>query len=271
MWWIFGIGLLLLVVLGLAGRAQSNFTSSVQQGIEQIEKTPPTRLPDLDELPPLIRTYLERSGVDVGQTYSATQLRQEGTIKLQQEGDWREFEARQWFAVDRPAFLWAPSMPMPVGSVKGVDRLDGEEGRLEMRLFGIVPVANEGGSQILKAQLLRYIAELPWAPQAFAINDEISFEQLDDRTVRATAEVGEVSATIEIFFDDEGDIVRVETDERPWQQEDGSYTPMPWGGTFADYREFDGIRVPTDVEVYWELPDGRYTYFRADVTNFGSR
>jgi hypothetical protein len=39
------------------------------------------------------------------------------------------------------------------------------------------------------------------------------------------------------------------------------------GGHFADYQTFGAIRVPTSAETYWELPEGRYVYWRGTVTS----
>ena len=43
--------------------------------------------------------------------------------------------------------------------------------------------------------------------------------------------------------------------------------PTPWGGDFGDYEMIGGIRIPRRGEAYWELPQGRYVYFRGRVTS----
>ena len=40
-----------------------------------------------------------------------------------------------------------------------------------------------------------------------------------------------------------------------------------WQGECADYREFDGLRVPTSARVSWLLKDGPFEYFRIQVTD----
>jgi hypothetical protein len=45
------------------------------------------------------------------------------------------------------------------------------------------------------------------------------------------------------------------------------WLPTPWGGRFRDYATLGGVRVPTTGEAYWELPEGRYVYWRARVTS----
>jgi hypothetical protein len=47
--------------------------------------------------------------------------------------------------------------------------------------------------------------------------------------------------------------------------DDGS-VPTPWRGVFSDHGELGGVRVPRRAEVAWELPEGRFTYWRAEVT-----
>lgn len=45
------------------------------------------------------------------------------------------------------------------------------------------------------------------------------------------------------------------------------WVPRPWGGHFGDYQALGGIRIPTSGEAYWELPEGRYVYWRGTVTS----
>ena len=45
-----------------------------------------------------------------------------------------------------------------------------------------------------------------------------------------------------------------------------STRPATWRGRFGDYGVLGGVRIPTSAEVWWELPEGRFTYFRGAVT-----
>ncbi len=44
----------------------------------------------------------------------------------------------------------------------------------------------------------------------------------------------------------------------------------PWSGVFGEYREFNGVRLPTTGEVSWLLSDGPFTYFRGRVTGWSA-
>jgi hypothetical protein len=45
-----------------------------------------------------------------------------------------------------------------------------------------------------------------------------------------------------------------------------TFTPRRWGGDFDEYRDFAGTRVPAFGEAWWELPEGRFVYWRGRVT-----
>ncbi len=40
-----------------------------------------------------------------------------------------------------------------------------------------------------------------------------------------------------------------------------------WGGSFGDYSVLGGIRIPTQAEARWELPDGPFVYWRGRITS----
>jgi len=43
--------------------------------------------------------------------------------------------------------------------------------------------------------------------------------------------------------------------------------PTRWGGELGEYRVLDGMRMPTRGEVYWDLPEGRFAYWRGEITS----
>jgi uncharacterized protein DUF6544 len=39
-----------------------------------------------------------------------------------------------------------------------------------------------------------------------------------------------------------------------------------WGGEFGEYTDFGGTRLPAFGEAWWELPEGRFVYWRGRIT-----
>lgn len=258
-----GILVVFALLFGVALWVRMTFLGSLAKHAEEIETTEAVTYDEPSDLPPLVRTYLERVGVEEGSSAGHVFFEQRGQMKLSSGDEWTDFTAEQWMAVGRSAFLWWPTMAMPVGSVVGTDRLDGDA-QLEMRIFGVIPVARDSSPGLIEGELARYLAELPWNPAALAGNDALEFEQVDDQHVRVTASESGVTSSVTLGFNEAGDIVSSYAEERP-RDSSPDAERHPWGGEFSDYREFDGIRVPARGEVYWELPEGRRTYWKGEI------
>jgi hypothetical protein len=72
-------------------------------------------------------------------------------------------------------------------------------------------------------------------------------------------------AAVRLDFDAAGDVVACSASGRP-RMEGKRVVERPFGGRLWDYAELGGVRLPTRCEVHWDLPEGRYPYFRARIT-----
>ena len=75
---------------------------------------------------------------------------------------------------------------------------------------------------------------------------------------------------VRLEFDEAGDVRAAGTPARPRDTPSGP-VPTPWGGEYADYRTFGGLRIPVRAEVHWDLPEGRWVWWRGEVTEVALR
>jgi hypothetical protein len=115
---------------------------------------------------------------------------------------------------------------------------------------------------------MRYLAELPWVPQAIGSNPELSWRELEDGSIEVSTLVGGRAASVRLTLDDAG-LIRSASGLRPLLAGRTS-VETPFLGSFGDYVELGGIRVPGSAEVSWELPEGPFTYWRGEVTSLAS-
>ena len=84
---------------------------------------------------------------------------------------WRPFIAEQVISVHEPGFVWLARMQAaPLLYAHILDCYVGGEGLLEVRLFGSLRLARAAGPQASRGELMRYLAELAWAPHAMLHN-----------------------------------------------------------------------------------------------------
>jgi hypothetical protein len=218
-------------------------------------------------LPPAAVAYLERTAADTGSCPERVRITQTGQMFRAPGATGLAFHARQELATREVAFIWRARFPVArVAWLDVIDRLEDGEGAMDVRLLGVLRLRRSGGRNVSKGQVMRYLAELPWVPHAIERNPSLAWRELDEHAVEVATRVGSERVAVRIDFDAAGDVARITAPDRP-RGVGGDSVETPWGGTFADYTTLGGIRVPTRAEVFWELPDGVFTYWRGNVTS----
>ena len=219
-----------------------------------------------DRLPKLVRSYLERVLPKGANVPAQLRITQRGKMHMKPGGRATRFTATERFAVDRVAFVWVARFPiLPAVSLKVLDSYANGVGTLRVRALGM-PVQTRAGPEMAVSEAYRYLAELPWVPHAMLTNEHLHWRDVDDRHVEVTTRVADEQPTVRLDFDAAGDIVRSSADGRP-RDTGGTLRPTRWGGDFSDYVTLGGIRMPAAGEVYWDLPAGRFVYWRARITS----
>lgn len=123
-------------------------------------------------------------------------------------------------------------------------------------------MAHAEGPKADAGEVQRFLAELPWSPFSILNNSRLRFRELEGGDVQVWVE-GLESATVDLLFDSHGDIVGA----RAIRPKDEALTP--WEGSFYEYKEFQGIRVPSGGEVAWLLPEtGSWTDWKGHVDSY---
>ncbi|MBA2297012.1 MAG: hypothetical protein H0W14_03110 [Actinobacteria bacterium] len=98
-----------------------------------------------------------------------------------------------------------------------------------------------------------------------AHNHELEWREVDKTTVEAATTVAGARLAVLLHFDGAGDVIAVSCEVRP-RALGKSSIETPWVGEFSNYGVLGGVRVPTRAEVRWDLPEGPFVYFRAQLT-----
>jgi hypothetical protein len=126
-------------------------------------------------------------------------------------------------------------------------------------------LANAAGPEVDQAALTRYLSEMPWFPSAF-LRDWVTWEAIDDATVRVSMVDGELRASGTLTIDPEGRLVQFQTERHAFV--DGRFELRPWTTPAYGYGEFEGLRLPVRGAAVWTLPDGSsFPYIDVELTN----
>lgn len=220
-----------------------------------------------DRLPDAVRKLAERLGCDASKTVTHVELRQTGEMRADKSSKWMAFKAHQTIDTKRCAFDWT-ARAAPFGVMRIKDAFDAENGALSVSLFGVLPIMRARQSADLACgELVRYLAELPWAPDAVLQNRALSWRVVGDDHLKVSATSGDVGAEIDITLDADGLIEQVFAKDRP-RAVGRDFKQQPWRGVFFDYQRRDGRLVPHRAEVGWMENGGVETVWRGELVDW---
>lgn len=183
-------------------------------------------------------------------------------MRLAPSKPWMPFTAVQTMSSRDIEFKWRAKFKI-ARLIPGIviDCFENGVGQLDAWILWFFHIAHAKGHKVDQSQIQRYLAEVVWCPMALLENNSLRFQELSD-TVRISA-CDDSSSYVDLIFNSDCDIVGVKTLTRYRDQEQ-----QPWEGRFADYKVFEGVRLPTFGEVWWDTPDGPFVYWRGNVTAF---
>jgi hypothetical protein len=216
-------------------------------------------------LPEPAKRYLRYAGVVGRPMVDTVRVRQACRMRPAPHGISFPLVAEQWYAVEPPGFIWDATVAVAgIPVVRGRDGyLDGK-GMMTIKVGSLIPIVDAAGPEMDQASLLRYLSEMPWFPSAF-LRERVTWEAIDDATVRVSIVDGDLQATGTLTIDPEGRLVEFRS-ERYAMVGDG-FELRPWSAPTYAYGEFEGLRLPVRGAAVWTLPDGStLPYIEVDLT-----
>ncbi|HSF39364.1 MAG TPA: DUF6544 family protein [Thermoanaerobaculia bacterium] len=189
-----------------------------------------------------------------------------GEFRSALDAPWSPFTSVEHFTADPPGFLWDAKIRMaPLTTVRVRDSyLDGR-GSMLGKVAGLIPVVDQSGSpELASGALQRYLAEAVWLPAALLPENGVTWEAVDATSARATLTHAGTTVSLVFRFGESGEIVSTSTPGR-FRDVNGRGVLTPWEGVHRRYEEIGCVRVPTEGEVAWILPEGKLTYWRGRI------
>jgi hypothetical protein len=205
-----------------------------------------------ERLLPAVYDLALRLGTDPSRKSPAVRLGQTGRMRQVGASRWMAFRAEQTIANFHCAFDWR-ARTGPAGLVSVRDALTEDGGRLDVRALGFIPIARARGSPALtRGELMRYLAELAWAPDAILLNAELRWREDGPDKLVVGAGFGETAAEVVLSLDSQGRISSGYAPDRP-RAVKAPFLPTPWRGRFSDYRRHNNIWLPFAGEIAWVI------------------
>ena len=260
-----------LVLVGLLVHlwASWSFRRSIGDLEKQLAQAPAPGAIRAD-LPDGVRDFALRGMAGAAPEGRVVRLRQASEMVLKPDGPWLPITARQTIGLTSTGFVWEAAQKRgPITVFRVLDAFVAGTGQLRARLLGSIPVAGVEGGSLDRGEAMRYLAELPWAPDAILLNREIAWRVLESGEIEARLAMEPRDAVVRFELNDAGDFAVIRADDRPATDAAGNEVLREWRGRFDDYGDIGGRRIPRRGEVGYIIEDQYAPYWRGEVIAYG--
>lgn len=219
---------------------------------------------DVLRVPEPMQRYLRYAQIIGKEPIQTVSLTQRGFFRTHPDQRWFPLVADEDFTTSPPAFLWHGKIRLVPGIFFSArDHFAEGHGNLQVKLCSLIPLADVHGPEADQGELLRYLGEMIWFPTAW-LSEALEWQARDAYTVQVTLRQPTVSVSAVLSINDLGQMTRL-TAERSMVQGRSSRLE-PWSAHCQEYQEVQGMRIPTSVDVAWNLASGDFSYFRGEIT-----
>jgi hypothetical protein len=222
-------------------------------------------------LPAAVHSLAIRLGAKPDDNIGGVKLTQTGRMKRSLDTEsWMAFTATQTISARACEFDWLAKF-RPFGMISARDALEHDGALLDIMALGFIPIGRAAHTPALtRGELMRYLAELPWAPDAILLNTALRWRVDGPDTFAVSAGAGATASEIMLSLDSDGRITGAYAPARP-RSVTAPFLPTPWRGRFSDYRLHETRWIPFAGEVAWEIDGKHQVYWQGQIESWETR
>ena len=211
---------------------------------------------DIEHLPLPVQKYLRYAGVINKEKVNNVKIVFD--VEMREKGkDWFKATSVQYNFYDEPTRLFFMKAKMFGMTVPGYHRYVEANATMDIRLFGLFPIIKQSGDVMNKTETVTLFNDMCLMVPATLIDKRIQWEPIDSFTTKAVFTNRGISISAILYFNEAGQLINFTSDDRTAISDMRQYrfsTPV------KDYKNINGINVPTYGEAIWHYPNGQFTY-----------
>jgi hypothetical protein len=262
--------LLIPIVVAASGSAPWSFRArydhDVTEGLHQ--GAPPPKLvteADIAHLPAAVQRYLVFTGAVGKPQVWNYRLRFGGALRNGPDDKWMPIAAQQQSIVSPPARLFFVQGSMLGVPFAAYHRYAGPAATFQVRVASLLTMVDAHGAEMNHSETVTLFNDMFLLAPAALINPQITWEELDPLTVRATwTNAGNTVAAV-VSFDDSGALTNFVSDDRSRTVDGKRYERLRWSTPVRCWHDVDGRRLLGSGEATWELDGKEFSYGRFEL------
>ena len=160
----------------------------------------------------------------------------------------------------KPSFSWYGKIRMAPGlSVVAFDSYFDGQGRMLVKALSAFTIADDQSREVDLSAFGRCVAEMTLAPTFFLDRSFVSCSENGRDQLKCHVADGHFATDADLFVNPDGSLAKIVV-QRYFDRGAGKATLARFTGQGSDPRAFGGLRLPSQLDGYWNLPEGDLHY-----------
>lgn len=224
---------------------------------------------DLAHLPPAVRRYLHFAGAVGRPRVRNYRIRFRGALRNGPGSPWMRMAADQLSFVDPPARLFLVEASMLGVPFAAFHRYVGADATFRVRVASLKTVVDARGPEMNRSETVTLLNDMCLLAPATLVDPRIAWEELEPLRVRLTWTNAASTVSAVLTFAESGALLDFLSEDRSRTTDGRTFERLPWSTPVAEWRVFDGRRLPVKGEAIWGHPDGPFAYGRFEILDVG--
>jgi len=230
---------------------------------------------DVATLPPLLQTYLRRTGAIGRPRVHDVRARWHGQMRNGRDVPWMDVRVEQYEFFDEPTRLFYMHASRHGVGFDGLHVYKDGVATMQVRVASVFSVVDGRGPEMNRSETVTFFNDMCLLAPGSLVDAKVAWRTLDDHRLSGTFTNAGNTVSAELAFDAEGDLVDFTSHDRDQSADGVTYRNLPWSTPVRDYRDFGGVRVAAHGDAVWHEPEGDFVYARFDLddlrVNVGGR
>jgi len=255
-----------VVILFLINSCEKEEIEQINSLIEvsKSDDNSPLEKSDTIGLPQTVKKYFEFTGVEGVNRVRFVKFKTDGKLKLTTNGKWLDGYAEEYLTIPNPSRNWIAEIKQSalITAYAHETYIEGE-GENTVEFFAPSKFQISHGKEYDISGLVTYLDDLILAPTAL-FSDKVNWNHLTDSTAALSISDCGLTVSATCFFDESGCISKLTSSDRYRAVDDGA-VQTDWTTIFKNYRQFNGLNIPTTIEYIWHLKNEDFVYAKVNI------
>lgn len=244
---------------------KKNINDQLSKLYSQKENSEKFIFDDTTDIPLIVSKYLDYAIKDKSQIPNFALVNQKALFRTNEKAGFSDLTAVEHYSLKQPGFVWIADLKSSsIIPVKAIDTYINGKGNVLIKVLSSITVSDESGPQMDQSSLIRYFVESPFIPFVLMQSNIVKWTLIDQSTAKADIRFKDVKFSMEVSFNKKGEITKIFTKDR-FRTTNAGYVKSGYTARFQDYKEFNGVMIPTYAEVEWNEKDKDFIYGKFSI------